>query len=398
MPKQPRTRVPALATPSAPPPGGSPDENASDDGGTFEFLPNFEHEGLDRFRDSGDMAALHDASFNDWEWVIYRLRSPREMTDLQTRIQRVLIAKITGPLDVTHVQSLCGGGVFEFRGFLQNILRTRFTQELAGPPKHYAALAPTIATPASMASTPAPVAVVSDPERRMLRLIRMQRRQIAELAASVQQLAARPATPAPSAGMDLAALIEVADRLNARANPHPEANVLNQVVDAFQKGMDMRAALEGQPESSTVDKLIDKGMPAVERLLGTLLAPRMRPRAAAAPAPVPPPSSAVVVETAPEPPAATAPAAAEADDGRHRWATAIEALARAIAENDDPADFAVTLEAVLQPQEVEILVGSPDEATVAQVRANAGGAFPALNTDAGAAFIAAVLAELRKPA
>lgn len=392
-----RGRIP-LVPPPSPPAGGANEDEDEDEGNEIQFLEGFEHEGLRRFKEAGDMAALHDTSFNDWEWVIYQVRSHKEMAELQTRQRLVLITKMVGPLDIAQLQSVCGGGVFEIRGFFQKVLRTRFTQELAGAPKDWnakPAQRPAAITPALASADGGELSPT------VIRLFRRQQRQLAELTTLVGTLARTPA-PAQSTTLGLAEILQVADRLNERANPRPEANVLNQVVDAFQKGMEVRKEIEGGPERSTTEIIVDKAMPVAERLLGMILSARAgaRPKPRP-PATAPPPASgsrAEVVESPPgAEPVAAAPADPGADPGAHRWATAMEALARAVAANDDPHEFAVTLEAIMLPEEIGALTNSTADEVTALLRANAGGHLPILNTEAGGAYIAAVHRELCTP-
>ena len=375
----------------------APLENPADETGDVEIFDGPEVPGLSLYRESGDMAALSDAGFGDWEWWVYRIRSTAEMQELRTKEVRVLVLKLTGPLDVVELMRACGGGVFEIRGFFDHIMRTRIRREFAGPIKTYGTepVQNQSVTPngaAAVASAP------SSEATELRRMIRRQNRQLHDLATLVQARLASPApAPAPvTPGPSITELFDLADRIHARANPAPEANVLGEVVNAFRSGMELRKEIEGEPEKSATEMMLDKGLPMVERLFGTFLAGRRAPGQRPAPAPRTA-SSAQVVDTAPPtiapptpPPAPPSPG----DPGEHRWTTAVEAMARAVSEGEDAHDFAITLEAILQPAEIGLVRMASVDQVVTTLRQRAGGAFPVLNTDRAAAYIAQVKAAL----
>lgn len=375
--------VPVLDTNSAP-------ENAADETGDVEIFDGPDIPGLSLYRESGDMAALSDANFGDWEWWVYRIRSTAEMQELRTKEVRVLVLKLTGPLDVVELMRACGGGVFEIRGFFDHIMRTRIRREFAGPIKTYGT-EPVQIQSVTARSNQAPAPAAPNSELAMMRrMIRRQNRVLEGLTGLVQSRLASPAPAVVDPMAQLTAVLEIADRIHDKTNPKPEANVLGEVVSAFRSGMELRKEIDGEPEKSATELVIDKGLPMVERLLGTFLANR---RAPARPAPPHPPSGAQVVDT-PSPPSSPPRPPAAVDAGEHRWTTAIEAMARAMSEGEDAGEFAITLEAILQPAEIALVRMASTEQVVATLRERAGGAFPVFGTDAAAAYIAAVKAAL----
>lgn len=398
------TRSPRARDMQPPPPGDPPPApDGPLDEGEFEIIGDFQHPGLELYRDSGDVAALADATFNDWSWIIYRLRSADEMVRDRNTRQRVLVTKMNGPLDILQVQAVCGGGVFEIRGFTGGRLRTRITQEIAGPHKDYNAAA----MPAAPMLPPTDARVDSGPsrsERLMLRALRHQ-------GALLEQLATRAAVPPPApapapGGITLETVIALADRLAQRQNPAPEATTLGHVVDAFKEGMHLSRELGGGPEKSTTEILIEKAMGPLERILGAMLTarpvmrrPGARPPGVAVPpggaGPVPPPaaaepSSATVIE--PETAGDSDP-----DMDALRMRSAVDALARAITDGREPEAFAESLEDLLSPQQIGLVRFTPDEQAIGVIVQAAGGKYPVLETDAGRAYLAAVLTAIKHP-
>ncbi len=365
----------------------------SDERGDLSPAPQVETYGdfqlpeLDLFRETGDMNVLSDAAFTDWSWIIYYLRTPDEMARLHTKEQRVLITKLVGPLDILQVQGICGGGSFEIRGTFEGRLRARLRIDLAGPKKDYNA--PVAPTPAAVQAF-AMRAPRSRLERHVLRTLRRQGQVLEQLVAR----AGTPATPAaPGAqGITLTDIINLADKLAQRQNPAPEANTLNTVVDAFKQGMSLAQELGGGPERTQTEIIMEKAMPVAERLLGAILTgarrrqPAPTPRPGSPPAPDPSaavPGEAHVVE--PESPP---------DLDTVRMMGAVDALARAIEARRPPEEFAATLEDLLSPDQLSVLLFSPQDEVIGSVLA-AAPKYPVLAGDGARAYLTAVLTTLK---
>lgn len=338
----------------------------------------YDHPGLNAWRKSGDYAVLGDPSFAEWEWTVYRLHTPDEVTRLRPSSPRLWITRTTGPLDIFSVQANYGGGTFEFWGKYESELRARIKVDLAGPRKDFGAVAMVAA------AAPTPVAPATDPA--IMRLLEAQQRTLDQLSARV---AAAPAPAAPPFSMRDA--FELFDRMGSR--PQQSEGQLGELVSAFREGISLRDQLGGAPERSNTDVILERVMPVIERVAVQVLSPRR-------PMPPPPPRTvaphAVVVDQAPETePPVTSVVAVAADD--HRWRTAIEILANAIAAGDDPIDTADTIRSILQPMEVGMLRLANDEDATAKIRELAGGKFQVFDRPEAGVFIGAVLSELRNP-
>ena len=371
----------------------------------------FEHQGLDLFRETGDMGALQDDAFRDWSWVVYRMRTPAEMAASGASSVRVFVCRTVGPFDVEALRRDFGGGVYEIRGTFDKHLRIRHTMEVEGPRRVYA---PIVEAPPPPTAPPPPVVMpqhhVADYPDDIRRRLESNERLLERLLDRMSTTPAAAATPPPSLG-DILAL---ANQLNDRREqmPTPTSETVKELLNVLRMGMDLKSEATGGPETSMAERILDRALPSLERIaVGIFTAPG-RPRAPGAPAPAraggppavpgsnlptPPPvvhqpSAAVVVET----PAATSPTPAATNDGAHRWPAAIEALAHAIERGDEPASFADTLDLLLAPEDLDMLAANPNAAVTAQLRAAAGGAFPVLETPGAEAFIAGVLASLRE--
>lgn len=372
MPRRNRTAVPELESPELPP------------GQTLTLPPEQERE-LDPYEETGDIGALADASYEDWSWHVYRIGDGREVPRSQETGQRVWITKLHGPIDMVDFQARFGGGLFEFWGYFDKSLRKRVRQSVAGPRKVYD-VTPASPPPAAPAALPAVAAVPGlDP---LYRLIEDQNRRMDALIQVLRTPAPVAAPPAPApAPLSIGDVFAVADGISQRRNP--EGGAIKELMEVFKMGLELRGEAE-KPERSTTEVLIESLAPALERIATAMVTARRAP-------PRRPPGAAVEstarIVTEPEPGAVPPP-----EPVNHRWATAVEAMANAIGRGEDPTEFALTLEAILNPQEVGMLRLGNAEQITAQLRSEAAGEFPVLATDAAAAFIAAVLAELKAPA
>lgn len=339
----------------------------------------YDHPGLNAWRRSGDASALMDPSFAEWEWTVYRLHTPDETVRLRPATPRLWLGRAVGPLDLQSVQSNYGGGTFEFWGKYDGDLRARIRQDLAGPRKDFNAPAPAAAAPAA-ASTTDPV---------VLRMLEAQQRTLDALTQRVTAVA--PAAAAPFALRDV---FELVDRMQSN-RPSPGEGQLAEIVTAFKEGISMRDAIGGAPERDKLDIILERVLPVVERVGGQVVAAAQRRAVRPAPRPA---STATVVDGAP-PPAEPEPLepVTVVDPGDHRMRTAVEVVANALANGEDPIDTADVVMTILQPSEAFILRSMPDAQVVATLRQNAGGAFPVLERPEAEPFIAAVLAEIRQP-
>lgn len=342
----------------------------------------YDHPGLNAWRKSGDYAVLSDPSFSEWEWTVYRLHTPDEVTRIRPSSPRLWITRTTGPLDIFSIQTNYGGGTFEFWGKYENELRTRIKVDLAGPRKDFGATAA-----AAAAHAPVPVMPTTDPA--ILRMLEAQQR---TLEALTRQVAAQPAPVSQPFTMRDA--FELMDRMR----PQQSEGQLGELVSAFREGISLRDQLGGQPERGSTEIILERVMPVIERVATQVLVPR-RPQPPPVRASGPPASHATVVDQTggPAAPAEQPVVVAVAERDDHRMRTAIELLANAIAAGEDPITTADTLASILQPQEVGILRLASDDEALATIRGLAGGRFPVFDRPESGPFIAAVLSELRNP-
>lgn len=381
-------------SPAPPPPTDDTERDDVELYGDGEPFPQ-----LNLYRETGDAAILADPAFNGWTWTVYRLRTSEEMARERTRMQRVWMTRVSGPLDVAELQASLGGGTFEIRGMFDGTMRARFMVEIHGVRKAAVPHVPPTLLPTDTPLPPASAPASPPPDDRIARLLELVVQGQQQTAALIAALGNTRQQADPNA-LTVKDVFEIAERMRERG---PDQTVLGEIVSAFKNGMELRAQVEGGPERSTTEILVDKIMPAVERVATAMIsrpapAPR-RPAAGPRAAVSVPASSATVVENPTPPPLAPDPPPAAADEpgeaGNHRMATAIEALARAIERGDEPGEFAITLEAILADDELDTLRSMPDEQVVTVLRQSAGGELPALKDEAAAAFIAATLAELR---
>ncbi len=347
--------------------------------GEPDDLISFGVQALRAANETGDMTVLSDARFADWSWHIFRLRSADEPANRESGgSPRIWCDKQVGPLDLSLIKSRHGGGVFEIwckdpRG----VLRRKFRQEIAGPRMRYTTVEPA-------PSSPPPVSTSNDP------VIRLLERQGQILEQLVRERAPRVKEQSPLEVLDIAA------RIASMSNPGPQQSATD-LLAVLKEGMALQAQVAGGGDSSsTAEKLLEKSLPVIERVLAQLLAPRRQAAGRPQPRPNPPAtavpvteSSATVVEE-PQP-------IEEPVQENHRMVTAVEACARSLAQGQPPEDFAVTLENILNEQELGLVRMATPAMLLEQMRANAGGKFPILEHENAEGFIAGVLAELNRP-
>jgi len=331
--------------------------------------------------DPGDVSALADPSYREWVWWIYRMRAPAEMDRGPGRPrQRVMVDKVNGPLDVLDVRKRFGGGVYEFWGYFDGRLRMRCTHELEGPRVNYeAAAAATAAAPANATPSVPPeiVAILAQQGETLKRL--------------EQAITQRPAQN----GMTMRDVLELLPLIQPQQPERQDTSSLfAEMVSAFKTGVELRGTVEGQPEKNLTEVLLEKLVPAAERIVTTIATRRVaaRPRAAAAgPAgdgvPTRSGSEASVID---DPPAGSGHA-----EENHRIMAAIDALARAIGEQDEPGEFAIALERLLAPFELAWIAGkSTDELMAELVPVTR---HPIFQSEGARVFVDAMLTELKSP-
>jgi hypothetical protein len=334
----------------------------------------------------GDITQLADPKYRDWTWWVYRMKSQDEIEKNPKSKPRAICTKILGPLDVIEIQSRFGGGVYEFWGYLDGTLRAKATHELEGARKVFD---PTPATPtAATAATNGAGGGGTD-----FALLRIE---LAQLAKTVGEMVAKkPEAPQGLTVKDVVELVAMLNKMQGNANqPAPSpigSDVVKEMVGLFKDGMEVRREADGGSEQSTLGIVIEKLAPALERVATAVLTRRpMPPRPPGPPRPVREAEHEVVGD--PAAPAAAPPASVI----NHRWATAVEKLAEAVAQAQEPGDFAADLEGILNDQEIAVL----RLATVEQVIAECGvltETYPILKTEPARIFIEAVLSELRNP-
>lgn len=329
----------------------------------------------------GDLASLGSPDYQDWKWVIYRLRSQAEMARLRTKERRVWVGECSGPINFGQVQSEHGGGVFEFWGFYEGKLRKRPHVELAGPIKSFPtpeSFAAPVAAVAAAAAAPAQ-AGNGFPTEAVLLLQRLVDR--------VERLeTSRAHVPAPQ-GMtmkDVLALVPILQREPSQPMP---ADSIKEMVGIFREGIELGRASE-PTEQSTTAVVIEKLAPLLQKILEQQFSARRRPQPQphpqTNPGGQPTVSHAEVVETI------------EPTPSEIRMGAVVDSLSRAIAEDLDPADMAATIEVVLTAEEVAMLKqSSADQVmeSLGEVRER----YPLLGDERAKVYVSEVLEALRNP-
>jgi len=330
---------------------------------------------LDEAPEIGDIQQLADPSYQDWSWWVYRIRNAAEMAADPKRRQRVIVTKVTGPLDVMEIKNQFGGGVYEFWGYYNGRMQMHPRYELEGPPKTYHATA----TPATV---PAPSSNGDKVSEQLLLLLQRQQEQLNRLEARLN------AAPAPAQGLTVVDILKLAPLIRGEQSS-TGGDVMKEIVGAFKSGIELRGSVEGGAEKSTTEILVEKLAPSLERIATAFVNRRPGPRSAAPPRRSVPPSEATVIEGSPE----AEPAAAEPN---YRIMAAVDALARAIGDEADPAAFAVSLEDILNPLEFSWVRSKNTDELMAEL-ADTTARYPVFRTEPARMFLDAMLAELRNP-
>jgi hypothetical protein len=300
----------------------------------------------------------------------------------------VFVTKLFGPVDLPAFQQEHGGGVFRFvsRNAQGQLNGSPIKVELAGPLRNFRE-SPTVSTA---------LAPVDHAGRRERMLLRRMMRRLERMEMRLNAPTAAPAAASPP--MSFESMFALAERIADRGRGE---SPVDQVVNALLRGIDLGQQREPVPASNEPEwmPIVKEFAPVLRDLLGALArSSAARPRPGAPPPPATD-SRAVVVEAAPVSPgpaAAPAPAPAPgAEAVSYRWLTAVDSLVEAIHNDEDPADWSVSLEAILPPADVFALKAATTEQVLERL-APAALTYPVLKTEQARLFVDAVLAELRK--
>jgi hypothetical protein len=341
---------------------------------THSEPPNEPPDELDDIGEVGDIVELSDTRYREWVWWVYRMRSQAELQKEPRARQRVVVTKVVGPLDVLDIQTRFGGGVYEFRGFLGGQLQLRRVFEIEG--RQGVPAPPPPAPP-----PPAPHPALGELTAALTQLREQFARIEAKVAAPTQQ------------GFTISDTLKLIAELRAASGGGGESSkaLVKEMFDAVKMGMELRGEVQGG-ERSTAELLIEKLAPSVERIATAVLTRRQPPPPP--PRRTAPASQAEVVETTPAPQAA--PAATEPGGENFRIMAAVDAFARAIANEDEPGDFADSLDHILNPAEMAWLAGKSTDELLAEL-APVTVRYEVFGTEPARVFIEAVLTELRTP-
>ncbi|HLB37467.1 MAG TPA: hypothetical protein VJL31_12925 [Gemmatimonadales bacterium] len=350
----------------------------------------------------GTLFTIQGPEFEGIEWGIHRYLTRQEMAQNPSANKYEWVADVTGELHGGDLVAQVGGGTFRFFGHVPSAdgktkrLRHNRKITLAGPRKDFS-----WSPPPPPATAPAP----NGPDPMLAQMLAAQQRQLDK----IEMRLATPPAPAADPTAQMAAMLGllkgVLDIVPKPAVITPPAPVdvmqmTKEVMNAINVGVNLRESLGGVGvEKSTAEIIVDKVMPAAERLL---VAIATRRPSAARPAPVAVQAEVVTdrpaAQPAPPPPPTPATSEPEVDDGeaRARMATLVGSMARAITGRTEPADFASSVEDILAPDELEIVRLMTAEQLMAEIAPAAGGRYPVLLTDQAKAYVAEVLTELNR--
>jgi hypothetical protein len=355
----------------------------------------------------GTLFALQGPEYREVNWSIHRVRTREEIARDPKGKREGWVADAQGELNGADLVQRIGGGTFHFLGYVAAArgggVRLKFNEwiTLEGPRKDFSAPTPEPKPPAALAAEMAHP--VSATDRLLRMLIRRDMEQAARFEKFMESVAtARAQAPAPAAQPTIVELVTALKGLKeiSAAPPAPvpvidksgdPVPMMRLLIDTMNQGILLGQTRE--PVAADAEPA-NNVMPVVEKALdifGTMMRERAarRPVHPGGPPPPPRPASGATVVDPPPAPEPTPPPALEP-----RWDTAIRALYRAQVNGTDPADFAATLEAILDPAEVEQLAASTPEAVLGML-APVLPQYPALATESGKVYLGEVLAALR---
>jgi len=374
----------------------------------------------------GDLELFDSSEFNDYEWVINRMRSREEIAADPTGPVMEFWTKKVGPLDYAQLREELGGGAFELRGSVRvdgrKILQRKPVRRFAGPRLKYPGAPLVTANGVGAPAPPANDAIARILERMDQRLSLLEsgggKSNLSELVHSLAALDAlrdrnQPAPPPPAPGIgELVTALKGIHEMSGSSAPREPNSVefAKEMVGMLHQGITIGQARE--PIAVSGDGDGPNYMPVVEKVIdifSAMMARRQSPprqpagtppqpagRVHVEPTPVPvtqpgPPSSATVVDDEPEAPPVT---------DLSRWNVATEATYRAMLSGDDPGDFAGSLEHILNDAELSLIRDGNPPPSAKQVLVFLGPLstqFPQLMTTQGEVYLDAVLAALRNP-
>lgn len=368
--------------PNAQPPGEPPDG--------YDDLPDQD--------DADDFDFLSDS---DVTYIVQRYKTSDEIAREPRGKSRVFVTKIPAPLELDLLHREHGGG--RYRILKQDtggrLLGSREI-ELEGPARIRVPEPPP--SPAPVAT---PAVATEDPRRRAeRRALKRLLREVGELKTRAAQPVSLPVPYAGSNFDQVAQVLALADKLAARNAP--AAGPVDAVINALMKGIDLGTQREPAPAAAGTDwiSLAKEAVPLVRDFLQTAAA-SARARAASS-GPPRPATAGQPAPTATTPGNPSIPYADVVPEPSHedqmkvaRWTTVVDSLARAVARNVDPADFADTLRDLLPDEDIATLRFAPLDRIAAELSAGASH-YPLLATPEGVlhpparAFLEAVHAAL----
>jgi hypothetical protein len=176
--------------------------------------------------------------------------------------------------------------------------------------------------------------------------------------------------------------------------------VFDSLMNAFDRGLQTGQTREpiaaGEPDqAATFLKLAELLTPLGHRVLDRMMQPK-RAAVVTPPAASPPPAPGAAPATAEPEKVSSAEVIEPESSSAARWITAIDQLAEAAGENSPVDEIADDLERILPVDELAGALEAGNEAVIGEITSRAGGRYPVFLSEAGRAYIARVLDELRK--
>lgn len=338
---------------------------------------------------AGDVTMLSGDAFADYTWSIFRQRTRAEQSDGGQPWE--YWCRKTGPIDLEQLQSEVGGGTFELRGYRKlgtgsgrRGLKKRVTVTLRGDRQQSE-------SPSSPTPTPPTAPTTTSSSDPIVRLIERMDERMDRMQEAVLMLARGSSSQSTGSIRDIAEVMKVLNEIRQPAARDPDLEVVKTLMGVFQQGISMGQQREPAPIGDGPDwnGIVNTAAPIFNKVVDVFVESRKRQTIRRAVPPTTPSRAEVVGD--PEPAETVAP---EPDMRQVRMMALMDALARAIERRLDPADFADTVADSLPADELAPFLTNPPELVVAEI-ARVGIRYPAIATDAGKAYIGAVLQALR---